>query len=117
MILLTYLRNPLPKYKVFHVLLTGLDNNNPEVISVENTLGNVTIARTLEGKFHVTGTGLFTDNKTSIFFGNSFFATTGTKSIKQSGLTVDGFDIETLNSGTASDLVMEKCPMIIFVKI
>jgi len=108
----------IPTYRVYHILFTGNDNTPPTVEVQENDFADpITWSRDNEGIWHCFANGQFTLGKTSIICGQNFSNLNGTKSIKTYDLTADGFWVTCLNSGTASDIVPVRTPIIVLVKI
>jgi len=57
-------------YKVYTALLTQTGTNDPIPTILENTLGELNFSYLDVGKYEISSLNLFTNNKTTIFFGN-----------------------------------------------
>jgi hypothetical protein len=57
-------------YKVYTALLTQTGENAPTAVVLENTLGTISFSYIAEGRYDITSSALFTNNKTTIIFGN-----------------------------------------------
>jgi hypothetical protein len=57
-------------YKVYTALLTQTGTNVPAITVLQNTLGTVSLSYVSPGRYNILSSALFTNNKTTVMFGN-----------------------------------------------
>ena len=95
--------------KVYRALLTQSKAAPPTVIELENSIGAMTISRTINGVYHVNAPGLLTRDKTFVFMGQGQAALEQRTAVYGIyNLDLNGFDIWTSEAGQApSDSILE----------
>ena len=81
--IINYLNGNTPSYKVYTAIISQSGENAPTVYSeIENTIGNLVWSRNAQGRYFLTLTGAFPDDKkVVVFFGAADYSEVGDPSV------------------------------------